>query len=106
MPESAVKKYLAIVHFRTDTPLTELGRRVPAIQLKISELSKGDNEQAFRSTDGLLFGTFFKSALPIQIIGTELDKMTVSGDKFQFFEIGEFGMGRGFGRAAAWLQHH
>lgn len=49
MADGQLKRYLAIIQLKADTPLADLARRVPGLQRFISELSNGEMEQAFRS---------------------------------------------------------
>jgi hypothetical protein len=100
------KRYLALVQFKSDTTLEELAYRVPGFQGKITKLSRGESEQAFRTNDGLAFGMFFRSALPRHVLWSEFDHGTSHGDTYMIIEAGPLVEHKGFGRAAAWLQHH
>jgi hypothetical protein len=104
MPEAELKRYLAVIELRKDTPLAELGQRVPAIKGILKRFSNSDMELAFASADGRLFGVLFKAPTPVLVIRAELDKATVNGDKFLIFEAGELAGEKGSGRAATWLQ--
>jgi len=106
MADGQLKRYLAIIQLKADTPLADLARRVPGLQRFISELSNGEMEQAFRSPEGHIFGVFFKSKKPEAIIRSVLDQATGNGDGFLVFEAGSLAATKMFGRPATWLQHH
>lgn len=106
MTDAEPKRYLAIIQFKADTPLTDLAKRVPGLQRFISDLSNGEMEQAFRSPEGHIFGVFFRSRKPEGIIRSVLDQATGNGDGFLVLEAGSLAAAKMFGRPATWLQHH
>lgn len=81
---------------------------IPQIDELFSRFSDGENEQAFRSNDGLLFGFFFKTSVHGDIMRAEFEKLTAtnSGDSLLIFEAGPLCTGHGFSRAWTWLQRH
>ena len=106
MTESDPKRYLVIVQFKADTPLSDLAKRVPGLQGFISQLSNGEMEQVFRSPQGHIFGMFFKSRKAEGIIRSVLDNATANGDGFIVIEVASLAAAKMFGRPATWLQHH
>lgn len=104
--EASKTRYLVVVQFKPDTSIPELAKRVPGLQGFISNLCNGEMEQAFRSPEGQLFGVFFNSAKPIEVIRSVLDGATGDGDTFLIVEVGNLGTAKGFGRVATWLQRH
>lgn len=106
MSDGEAKRYLVIIQFKADTPITDLAKRVPGLQGFISQLSTGEMEQAFRSPEGHIFGVLFKSKKPEGIIRSVLDGATSNGDGFLVLEIGSLAAAKMFGRPATWLQHH
>lgn len=64
MTEGEPRRYLAMIQFKPDTPLTDLAKRVPGLQHFILGMTTGEMEQVFRSPEGHIFGIFFKSKKP------------------------------------------
>jgi|SRR5258708_32418932 hypothetical protein len=107
MTDIAPRRCLAVVQLKADSDLRRIQNDVPKIVDFLRRFSKGEHEQAFRSSDGLLFGFFLKTAAP-QFLQAEFEKCegTITGDSFLAFEAGAFVGGIGFGRAWTWLQRH
>ena len=106
MTDNEPKRYLVIIQFKPDTPLTDLAKRVPGLQRFILDMSTGEMEQVFRSPEGHIFGAFFKSKKPEGIIRSVLDGATADGDGFLVVEVASLAAAKMFGRPATWLQHH
>jgi hypothetical protein len=101
-------RYLGIVQLKSDSTIERIREDVPKILDLFTQLSNGEQEQAFRSSDGLLFGILFKSSRPGPVMRAEFDRCygTRDGDAFLVFEAGELATGQGFSRAWTWLQRH
>jgi hypothetical protein len=104
---SETKRYLAIIQLKKDSTIQRVADDVPEIVEFIKRFSKGEQEQAFRSNDGLLFGYFLKTNAP-EFMRPEFEKCegTQNGDSLLVFEAGQLMAGIGFTRAWTWLQHH
>lgn len=101
------KRYLVVVQLKSDASPQRIRNDVPLILEWVQHFSKGEQEAAFRSNDGLLFGFFIKTAAP-QFLQPEFEKCrgTINGDSMLAFEAGDLAGGVGFSRAWTWLQRH
>ena len=106
MAADEAKRYLAVIQFAPNTPVTELAKRVPGIRDFISGLCNDEMEQFFRTPEGNTFGMFFKSKKPLPVIRSVLDGATTNADAFMVIEVGAEVAAKGFGRSITWLQHH
>ncbi|MGA2637654.1 hypothetical protein [Methylocella sp.] len=109
MAESAAKRFLAIVQFRSDSTPTRIRDDAPTIIEFIKRISNGEHELAFRSPDGLFFGYFIKTDQPPRTFQSDFMGCTGSrdGDGFLLFEVGVFITATGpISRAGVWLQRH
>ena len=88
--------------------MQRLAADVPLVIETFKRWSDGEMEQVCRSNDGQLFGFFFKSTKPAQMLMTEFQSCrgTIHEDSFIVFEIGDEFSGTGFTRAWTWLQRH
>lgn len=107
MAETEPRRCLAIVQLKAGSSLQRVQADVPKIVDFLRRFSKGEQEQAFRSSDSLLFGFFLKTAAT-EFLRVEFEKCegTITGDSFMVFEAGPLITGLGFTRAWTWLQRH
>ena len=101
------KRVIAVVQHKNDSTLQRLAKDVPEIVKFLNSFSGGEQEQVFRSNDGLLFAFFLKVKNP-RFMQAEFQKCqgTQNGDAILIFEAGELIGATGFSRAWTWLQHH
>ena len=101
-------RYLFIAQLKPDTDLARVQVVAPDILKLLARFSNGEQESAFRSNDGLLFGFFLRTTVAPRIMRAEFEKLTSTenGDDALIVEVGEDHAGTGFSRAWTWLQHH
>lgn len=102
------RRYCCLIQLKKDSSLQRLAESVPSLVALVDRWSKGEKEQLCRSNDGQLFGFFFKSKKPVEMLTAEFETCggSANGDSFIVFEVGEKFNGVGFSRAWTWLQHH
>jgi hypothetical protein len=102
------KRYLVLIQLKGDSTMKRIAEDVRKIMEYLKGFSRGEQELAFKSKDGLLFGVFLKTASP-QFLQAEFLKCpgTQNGDGVMAFEVGKLIAGtEGFSRAWTWLQRH
>ncbi len=102
------KRYLIIVQLIKSSDMQRIAREFPEIVSMLNQVARGELEQAFRSSDGTLFGYFAKTSTNLVFLRAEFEKSksTTNGDAILIVELGEDFNGVGFSRAWTWLQHH
>jgi hypothetical protein len=99
------KRYLAIVQLAggADRPRSDIA----LVAEWLRRFAKSEHELAFRSSDGLLFGFFLRTASQ-RFMRAEFEKSpgTRNGDALMLVEIGELVDALGFNQGATWLQRH
>ena len=102
------RRFCALFQLSKDSGLQRLAETVPVLKALVERWSKGEMEQVCRSNDGQLFGFFFISKKPAQMMTAEFEGSGVGAtrDAFIIFEVADDFSGSGFSRAWTWLQHH
>ena len=109
MDERTLRRWCILIALRADSDIGRLARDVPVIIEMIQRFSNGEFEQCCRSNDRLLFGYFFKSQKPGDMMRAEFESCsgTINGDHVMIFDVGDQKAGTsGFARAWTWLQRH
>ncbi|NMM45973.1 hypothetical protein HH303_15860 [Rhodospirillaceae bacterium KN72] len=106
--EAKDRRYLVVIQLDRSSDLHRVGQVVPAILGILTNAALSAPEQAFRSSDGQLFGFLLKSRLNSGQIRArfEGDTATNREDGIFIMEAGEDFNGIHFTRAWTWLQHH
>jgi len=104
---SEKRRVMVLVKLDLGDGPARLTRDVPAILKMLADFSSGEQELAFRSDDGLLFGFFIKTDRGA-FLRPEFEKLTATThkDSILAFEAGALVSAIGFTRAWTWLQHH
>lgn len=100
-------RYLVVIQLEKGGS-DRLAEDVPVLMEWLRRLSGGEQEIAFRSTDGTLFGVLLKTATPPRVIRSQFEGSEASrgNDAILILPIGDGFTGSGFSRAWTWLQHH
>ena len=111
----ADRSYLVVIEL-ADTKVDRLKMLAPSLIDVLNSLSNTPSEQAFRSVNADLFGYFVKTKLVSRQISAAIQspnpKLNITPfltneDGIFVLELGDdFLAGKGFTRAATWLQHH
>lgn len=99
-------RYCVIIQLDNKSDLGRVRSDVPAIVSLIKGHSEED-EMAFRSNDGVLFGWFIRTNKPIDMIRNAIEGCPSfrNEDSFIAFEVGSGLSGKGFTRQWNFLDH-
>ncbi|USG62499.1 hypothetical protein NBZ79_05870 [Sneathiella marina] len=108
MKQPNSKMCFILVELCAVSTLQRIADDVPEIISVLKRLADGELQQVFRSRDGLVFGFFMRTSLPLDVVRSSLQRSEASlgDDSFLLLEVSDEFSAKGFSRAWTWLQHN